>query len=68
LIQLAVGFLYVAGGFVMTEKPLVSAVANFPFDAHWVTGPLIGMEMLSNGWPWIMLAFALRSLPRVAAS
>ena len=108
--QLLVGLLYLASGFVMTEKPLVSAVfltvflavlfivlgtfrsigaltlrfpqwgwsllngvvtllvgliiyRQLPLDAFWVIGLLVGLEMLFNGWTWIMLAIVLRNLP-----
>jgi uncharacterized membrane protein HdeD (DUF308 family) len=114
LVQLLVGILYLACGFVMTEKPVMSAVAmtvfiaisfivlgvfrsvgalmlrfpqwgwallngvitllagiliyrQLPFDALWVIGLLVGLEMLFNGWTWIMLALALRSLSRAPA-
>jgi uncharacterized membrane protein HdeD (DUF308 family) len=110
LLQLLVGILYIACGFVVTENPVVSALAitvflavsfivlgtfriiaalmlrfpqwgwallngvvtllagvviyrQLPFDAFWVLGLLIGLEMLFNGWTWIMLALSLRSLP-----
>jgi len=110
LIQLLVGLLYLAGGFMMTENPLVSAVTvtvfiavsfivlgifrsvgalslrypqwgwsllngvvtllagiiiyrQLPSDALWVIGLLVGLEMLFNGWTWIMLAIVLRNLP-----
>jgi uncharacterized membrane protein HdeD (DUF308 family) len=110
LIQLLVGLLYLAGGFMMTENPLVSAVTvtvfiavsfivlgifrsvgalslrypqwgwsllngvvtllagiiiyrQLPSDAFWVIGLLVGLEMLFNGWTWIMLAIVLRNLP-----
>jgi uncharacterized membrane protein HdeD (DUF308 family) len=109
LVQLLVGLIYVACGFVMTEKPVVTAVAmtvfiavtfvvlgvfrsisalvlrfpqwgwsllngvitllaglliyrQLPFDALWVVGLLVGIEMLLNGWTWIMLALVLRRL------
>jgi uncharacterized membrane protein HdeD (DUF308 family) len=32
-------------------------------DAFWVIGLLVGLEMLFNGWTWIMLALALRNMP-----
>jgi uncharacterized membrane protein HdeD (DUF308 family) len=107
LVQLLVGLIYVACGFLMTEKPVVTAVAmtifiavtfivlgvfrtisalalrfpqwgwsllngvitllaglliyrQLPFDALWVVGLLVGVEMLLNGWTWIMLALVLR--------
>ncbi|HEX4071903.1 MAG TPA: DUF308 domain-containing protein [Planctomycetaceae bacterium] len=109
LVQLLVGLIYLACGFVMTEKPVVTAVAmtvfiavtfvvlgvfrsisalvlrfpqwgwsllngvitllaglliyrQLPFDALWVVGLLVGVEMLLNGWTWIMLALVLRRL------
>jgi uncharacterized membrane protein HdeD (DUF308 family) len=34
-------------------------------DAIWVIGLLIGLEMLFNGWAWIMLAIKIRELPDV---
>jgi len=115
LLQLLVGILYVACGFIMTENPVISALAitvfiavsfivlgvfrtvaalvlrfpqwgwallngvvtmlagiiiyrQLPFDALWVIGLLVGLEMLFNGWTWIMLALALRSLPREPAT
>ena len=113
LVQLLVGIVYLACGFVMTEKPVISAVAmtisiavsfiilgvfrsiralvmrfpqwgwallngvitllagiliyrQLPFDALWVIGLLVGLEMLFNGWTWIMLALVLRRIDRGA--
>jgi len=110
LLQLLVGILYVACGFVITEHPAewalvitVFIAASFvvlgifrsvsalllrfpqwgwallngvitllagiviyrqlPFDAFWVIGLLVGLEMLFNGWTWIMLALAIRKIP-----
>jgi uncharacterized membrane protein HdeD (DUF308 family) len=40
---------------------------QLPFDALWVIGLLVGLEMLFNGWTWMMLALALRNLPRAPA-
>jgi uncharacterized membrane protein HdeD (DUF308 family) len=36
---------------------------HFPETALWVIGLLVGIEMLFNGWTWIMLALGLRKLP-----
>lgn len=39
---------------------------RFPDDPEkifWVIGLLIGLELLFNGWTWIMLSFAVRNLP-----
>ncbi len=110
LVQLLVGLLYVACGFVVTENPAISAVTmtvfiavsfmvlgafravgalvlrfpewgwallngvvtflagaviyrQLPFDALWVIGLLVGLEMLFNGWTWIMIGLALRRIP-----
>jgi uncharacterized membrane protein HdeD (DUF308 family) len=40
---------------------------QLPFDALWVIGLLVSLEMLFNGWTWIMLAMTLRSIRRKAA-
>jgi uncharacterized membrane protein HdeD (DUF308 family) len=113
LIQLLVGILYLACGFVVTENPVISALTmtvfvavsfavlgifrivaalvlrfpqwgwallngvvtflagviiyrQLPFDALWVVGLLLGLEMLFNGWTWIMLGWAVRSIPNEA--
>jgi uncharacterized membrane protein HdeD (DUF308 family) len=110
LLQLLVGLLYLAAGFVVTERPVQALVTitiflavsfivmgafrilaallyqfpqwgwallngvvtmllgiiifrHLPFSALWVIGLLIGIEMLFNGWTWIMLSMALRNLP-----
>jgi uncharacterized membrane protein HdeD (DUF308 family) len=115
LIQILVGILYVACGFVVTENPVVSVVMmtifiavsfivlgsfrivaalslrypqwgwallngvitllagvivfrHLPSDAFWVIGLLVGLEMLFNGWTWIMLSLALRNLPEASAT
>jgi uncharacterized membrane protein HdeD (DUF308 family) len=41
---------------------------HFPECALWVLGLLIGLEMLFNGWTWIMLSLAIRNLPDEAAA
>jgi uncharacterized membrane protein HdeD (DUF308 family) len=113
LVQLLVGILYLASGFVITENPAISALAmtifvavsfvvlgifrtvgalvirfpqwgwallngvvtllagviiyrQLPLDAFWVIGLLVGLEMLFNGWTWIMLGVALRRMPSTA--
>ncbi len=40
---------------------------NLPQDALWVIGLLVGLEMLFNGWTWIMLSLAVRNLPKSTA-
>jgi uncharacterized membrane protein HdeD (DUF308 family) len=113
LVQLLVGVLYVAAGFVVSERPLISilmltlflavsfivmgtfralaalmirfpqwgwALLNgvitllagvviyrqLPLDALWVIGLLVGLEMLFNGWTWIMLACEVHRLHKEA--
>lgn len=113
LVQLLVGLVYLAAGFVVTDHPVASTVVittfvsvifivlgafrtvgallirypqwgwsllngvitmlagiviyrHLPEDALWVIGLLVGLEMLFNGWTWIMLGVAIRNLPRPA--
>ena len=35
---------------------------HFPSAALWLLGTLVGIEMLLNGWTWLMLALQLRKL------
>jgi uncharacterized membrane protein HdeD (DUF308 family) len=37
---------------------------HLPVDALWIIGLLVGLEMLFNGWTWIMLALQIRKLPK----
>ena len=37
---------------------------NLPEAAEWVIGLFIGIDLIFIGWSWVMLAFAVRSLPR----
>ena len=48
---------------VITLLAGVIIYKHFPSSALWVIGLLIGLEMLFNGWTWIMLAVGLRRLP-----
>ncbi len=41
---------------------------TFPASALWVIGLLVGLELLFNGWTWIMLSLVLRQIPDVAES
>lgn len=110
LVQLLVGLVYLAAGFVVTDHPVIStfmmtlfisvtfivlgafralgafllrfpqwgwALLNgvitllagiviyrhLPEDSLWVIGLLVGLEMLFNGWTWIMLALVVRNIP-----
>jgi uncharacterized membrane protein HdeD (DUF308 family) len=115
LVHVLVGMLYLAAGFVVSERPLLSILLvtvyvavtfmvmgvfrmmaammirfpqwgwtllngcvtflvglviyrNLPFNAAWVIGLLVGMEMLFNGWAWIMLSQEIRRIPAEPAA
>jgi uncharacterized membrane protein HdeD (DUF308 family) len=34
-----------------------------PAGVFWIIGLLVGLELLFNGWTWIMLSLAIRKLP-----
>lgn len=40
---------------------------TYPASGLWVIGLLVGLELLFNGWTWIMLSLAIRSLPEDSA-
>src|SRR5262249_13259272 len=114
LVQLLVGLVYLAAGFVVTDHPVVTTMMmtlfvsvtfiilgtfraigalllrfpqwgwallngtitllagiviyrHLPEDALWVIGLLVGLELLFNGWTWIMLALAIRRIPKLTA-
>lgn len=48
---------------VITLLAGVIIYKHFPETALWVIGLLVGIEMLFNGWTWIMLSLGLRKLP-----
>lgn len=35
-----------------------------PGGVLWIIGLLVGLELLFNGWTWVMLSLAIRKLPR----
>jgi len=41
---------------------------NLPYDSFIVIGLLVGIEMLFNGWTWIMLSQVVRNLPAEPAA
>lgn len=41
---------------------------HFPTSGIWVLGLLVGLEMLLNGWTWIMLSLAIKKLPAETVS
>ena len=36
---------------------------QFPESALWVIGLLLGIDLIFNGWMWVMMSFVFRSLP-----
>ncbi len=51
---------------VVTLLAGVIIYKRFPESALWVIGLLVGLELLFNGWSWIMLSIGLRNLPSEA--
>ncbi len=37
---------------------------HLPESALWVIGILVGVELIFNGWSWIMLALAVKKIPK----
>ena len=37
-----------------------------PSGVLWIIGLMVGLELLFNGWTWIMLSFVIKKLPQVA--
>ncbi len=48
---------------IVTSLLGLLVLAEWPSSALWIIGLFIGIEMLFNGWTWVMLAFGLRSVP-----
>jgi uncharacterized membrane protein HdeD (DUF308 family) len=42
--------------------------AQWPFSGLWVIGLFVGISLIFRGWSWIMLALALKSIPRLNPS
>ena len=36
-----------------------------PSGVFWIIGLMVGLELLFNGWTWIMLSFAIKKLPQI---
>ncbi len=51
---------------VITMLAGILIYRNLPYNAMWLIGLVVGLEMLFNGWTWMMLALAIRRLPRDA--
>jgi uncharacterized membrane protein HdeD (DUF308 family) len=41
---------------------------QWPVTGLWVIGLFVGIDMIFNGWTWVMLALRLKSLPRASAA
>jgi uncharacterized membrane protein HdeD (DUF308 family) len=41
---------------------------QWPFTGLWVIGLFVGIDMIFNGWTWVMLALRLKSLPRASVA
>src|SRR5206468_7480185 len=48
---------------VMTTLVGLVIYKNLPEDTIWVIGTLIGIQLIFDGWFWIMIATAIRRLP-----
>ena len=55
------GWAFVNG--VITLLAGVVIFDSFPYSAFWLIGLLVGIELLFNGWTWIMLSLVIRQLP-----
>jgi uncharacterized membrane protein HdeD (DUF308 family) len=40
---------------------------QWPVSGLWVIGLFVGIDMIFNGWTWVMLALSLKSLPKAVA-
>ena len=45
----------------------ITIYRHLPLDALWVVGLLVGLEMVFNGWTWVMLALQIRRLPEAGS-
>ena len=48
---------------VVTLMAGVIIYDTYPVSALWVIGLLVGLELLFNGWTWIMLSVVIHNLP-----
>lgn len=66
LVQRFPGWGYVAVNGVVTFMLGLLIYAEWPASGLWFIGLYLGIEMIFNGWAWIALGLALRSLPAEA--
>ena len=48
---------------VVTLLVGIIILESYPISALWAIGVLVGVELLFNGWTWVMLSLALRDAP-----
>ena len=48
---------------VLTTLIGIVIYKNLPETALWAVGTLVGIQLLFDGWYWIMLAVSIRRLP-----
>lgn len=41
----------------------VAIISRWPYDALWFIGMCIGVDLIFQGWGWVMLALSAKSLP-----
>jgi uncharacterized membrane protein HdeD (DUF308 family) len=56
------GWVLLNGGVTLLLGIIINR--QLPEAALWVIGLFIGIEMLFNGWAWVMLAFGLRAVAK----
>ena len=56
------GWVLLNGGVTLLLGIIINR--QLPEAALWVIGLFIGIEMIFNGWAWIMLAFGLRAVAK----
>jgi len=59
------GWLVVSG--VVTLLLGILIWAQWPLSGFWVIGLFVGIEMIVHGWWWVMIALAVRKLPKPVA-
>jgi uncharacterized membrane protein HdeD (DUF308 family) len=58
------GWVLLNGGITLLLGMLINR--QLPGSALWVIGLFVGIEMVFNGWAWIMLALGLRAIAKAA--
>ena len=48
---------------VITTLAGIVIYDTYPYSALWVIGLMVGLELIFNGWTWIMLALVIRRIP-----